>query len=141
MVNKSKNISSYSGTPEPRIEGVRRKITEASSPIYPMARVVTLANQGNVIAWTDECIASVQKYGLDCMQLGEYIRDAVLNGRYKDSEWCERYPNSNIVACDAYVLSRKEWIKTINREMTQEFYLKFGINSLDTRILLVSFKQ
>lgn len=136
MVNNQINVSAHEG--EPPLAGEARKII--GGPLYKTARVLSILRSGeeSARAWTRRCKDDLQKYTLDAADTVELLTEAIQYGRYRDSEWCEQRPTGPWAACDAYTLTRKEWIPYAHKEFTIEYYIKFAIAKTGTVILLVS---
>lgn len=92
----------------------------------------------DVIAWTEKCIKDLQKWELDADDLVELLHIAVTKGRYRNSEWCVQNPQGPWAACDAYDLTRSEYIEHARKEMEIEYYLKFAISRNGDLMLVVS---
>lgn len=139
MVNNRKNVSQHASAPPTGVE--RRIQSGAAAPLYDRADVLRLLGKHAIVAFTQKCTKDVQKYGLDDQQLSDLVKDAVIQGVYKGSEWCEKNPDGPWAACDVYVLSRPEWNKYAHKDILQEYYVKLAINKLGKVILLVSMHQ
>src|SRR5512139_2302432 len=115
MVNKT-IVSRFTGD-LPLVEGACRKI--AGGPLYSVDEVLTLlAKSGDqaVHAWTNKCSEDMQKWALDAGDLSELIERAMHSGRFLGAEWCVQRPNGPWAACDAYSLTRREWMPHAHRE-------------------------
>lgn len=136
MVNNQVNVSAHEG--EPPVAGEPRKIS--GGPLYEAERVFGILGAGeeSTRAWTRKCKDDLQKYTLDATDVVELLTEALRYGRYRDSEWCEQRPKGPWAACDAYTLTRKEWIPHAHKEFHIEYYIKFAIAKTGTVILLVS---
>ena len=135
MVNNRVNIGAWAGQPVPNA-GESRKID--GGPLYPAATVLPLLHKAALNFWTKDCIKDAANLGLDTVDAAKLLVDALSNGSYKDSEWCDQKPGGPIAACDAYVLIRKEWNKYTFSELTCEYFLKFAVSKTGSVILLVS---
>lgn len=136
MVNNQLNVSAYVGVLP--LEGSTRDIS--GGPLYDPARVLAVLQQGesSTRAWTRKCIHDLQKYTLDGQDVVVLLKEALRNGRYRNSEWCQQRPIGPWAACDAYTLTRMEWIPYAYKELPVEYYIKFAIAKTGTVILLVS---
>lgn len=127
-------ISEYSLNPPEDGEG-RAKIS--NGPLYDLSRVQKLAAAGGLKTWTDRCDKTV--YDLFAGDLGE-VADLLGHLRpvhYRDSEWCTNGRNA-WAACDAYALHRLEWVASLGKEMTIEYFVKFAVGKTGQLLLLVS---
>ncbi|KAA0875747.1 hypothetical protein E1H14_03395 [Nitrincola tapanii] len=136
MVNNQTNVSAYAGVPP--LEGITRTI--AGGPLYEPAHVLALLHQGesHTRAWTRKCINDLQRYALDGDDVAVLLKEALQHGRYRNSEWCQQRPTGPWAACDAYILTKMEWIPHAYKELPVEYYIKFAIAKSGTVILLVS---
>jgi hypothetical protein len=66
------------------------------------------------------------------------IKVALNKGFYTGSEWCKAQPTGPWAACDAYTLSRDEWIEATHSYMHIDYYLKFAISKTGTLLLSAS---
>ena len=109
--------------------GKGRKIS--GGPLYSADEVLALLvawGDQAVSAWTTKCIEDMQKWTLDADDLCGLIKIAVCTGRFLGAEWCVQKPNGPWAACDAYRLSRREWVANARKEMDFEHYVKFAVN-------------
>lgn len=110
-------------------------------PLYPAAEVLKLLKDcgiRGIQVWTRKCAADLQKLMLDADDLADLLRESVLGGRFIGSEWCQQTPDGPWAACDAYALSRREWVAVAHRKMPMEYYLKFAIGKTGKILLLIS---
>jgi hypothetical protein len=136
MVNNV-NVSCYNGTP-PQVEDSNRKITDG--PLYSPDELLILLEKGEdaLRAWSQKCIKDQQKYGLTLEDTLELIQIALQEGVFWGSEWCIQKPSGPWAACDAYRLSRPEWIQHAHKDMRIEYYVKFAIAKTGVIILIAS---
>jgi len=137
MVNNRGNLSAYSGLP-PTSAQASRDI--AGGPLYQPAEVRALLEKGEaaIVPWTRKCKNDLLRLSLDLTDAQALVREALQQGRFRNSEWCEQQPNGPWAACDAYQLLRKEWVKAAYKEMAFEYYVKFAIGKTGKLLLLVS---
>lgn len=112
-----------------------------NGPLYPAADVLQLlgnGGSGSIRAWTTKCIKDLQKWSLDDDDLLGLVTTAVRSGRFRGAEWCEQNPGGSWAACDAYSVSRKEWIPAAHKEMDIEYYIKFAVGKTGNILLLIS---
>ncbi|HEU4344422.1 MAG TPA: hypothetical protein VFU31_22945 [Candidatus Binatia bacterium] len=110
-------------------------------PLYPVAEVLGLLENSvnpNIQVWTRKCAADVQKLALDADDLVDLLKEAVLGNHFIGSEWCRQNPNGPWAACDAYALSRQEWVAVAHKEIRMEYYLKFSVGKTGKILLLAS---
>lgn len=140
MVNNFSNLSAYQGVP-PSNQQTDRRI--AGGPLYPKVEVQTLLDQGEsiLVPWTRKCKSDLQRLSWDRQDALILVQAALSGGRYHNSEWCQQQPSGPWAACDAYQLSRLEWIETAHKDMTIEYYVKFAIGKTRKLLLLVSCHQ
>lgn len=130
-------VSRFSGTPP--VAGENRHISD--TPLYAPAELLELlGRQGcdGITQWTRDCIRDMQKWSLSLDDALELIELAVKRGRFLGAEWCHQKPGGPWAACDAYSLTRLEWIDHAHREMNVEYYVKFAIGKTGQILLLVS---
>ncbi|WOX04716.1 hypothetical protein [Microbulbifer pacificus] len=138
MVN-NRNISLYDRGAPPTCPDGPRKIE--GGPLYPPAQVLEIleAGEDRVNLWTKKCIKDVKhKLEIELDEVAELVADAVKNGRYKGSEWCQQKPNGCWAASDAYVLTRKEWNERAFKYLAVEYFVKFAIAKTGRLVLVVS---
>lgn len=138
MVNNAVNVSAYEGTPPASREEGRVHID--SGPLYDKSTVLALLDQGDehTKLWTKKCIQDVQRLEFDIEDVRALLKQALLNGRYVNSEWCVQNPTGPWAACDSYCLVRAEWNDHAYKDMHYEYYVKFAINKAGKLLLLVS---
>lgn len=126
-------VSEYSLTSP--LKGGGEKIT--GGPLYDLDRVKAIIHDGTGLQlWTRDCVTSVREL---CWDSSDVI-DLVLKlheSHYIDSEWCENGRGA-FAACDAYVITVKEWIEATNKHMLIEYFVKFAINRLGTMLMTIS---
>jgi hypothetical protein len=137
MVNNTRNLSAYSGTPPPQEQGDRHI---ADGPLYHVADVLALLDQGEaaLVPWTRKCKDDLLRLALDVSDAQALVREALENGCYRNSEWCVQQPSGPWAACDAYQLWHNEWVQAAYKEMCFEYYIKFAIGKSGKLLLLVS---
>ncbi len=127
-----KIISEYSGGPDP---GDRVKIGMA--PLYPLERVRALASDPKQVRlWTRKIAKDVRNMVWSEVDVAELLAELQPH-QYIDSEWCTNGFGA-WAACDAYVLRRREWVSTVNKEMNMEYFVKFAIGKTGALVLVVS---
>jgi len=135
MVNNRTNVGKWVGAPPPP-KSADQKIR--CGPLYDLADLQPLLQNGDVIFWTRDCVRDAQNLGLDAEDAGALILEAVTNGRYHCSEWCEQKSDGPVAACDAYVLTRMEWNEAAHRELRCEYFIKFAIGRTGRIVLTIS---
>lgn len=133
------NVGKCPGNPPADNVGDKeRKI--AGGPKYPREEVLPLLNSDPVAVrvWTVDCGRDIAKLGFDLSTTANLVSDAVLNGKFQGSEWCEQKPSGPWAICDAYVLRRAEWNLAAKKNMECEYYVKFAIGRSGATLLLVS---
>jgi hypothetical protein len=131
-------VSRFTDSP-PTDEKACRKIL--GGRLYPAEEVLgVLANAGGqaVSAWTEKCTKDLQKWAIDADDLCELISMAVQTGRFHGAEWCVQKPDGPWAACDAYSLTRREYVTNAHRDMNFEYYVKFAIAKTGKLLLVVS---
>lgn len=107
-------------------------------PLYEIDDVNALIDDADKIRTvTRKCINDTQSLGLDNESLKELVRGALRHGRYINSVWC-RISEKTIAACDAYEITRIEFIPATRKEMDFKYYLKFAVNNQGKLLLMVS---
>ena len=114
--------------------------TIPGGPLYPQDEVLTLLKNGDGVirAWTRNCAADVQQLAFDSDDLVLLITEAVTRGRFSGSEWCQQKPSGPWAACDAYALTRGEWVAAARKKLAVNYYCKFALGKTGTILLLVS---
>lgn len=133
---KSVNVSRHAEAPpeEPGSQGR----TIANGPLYPRADVLAALDDRGVSLWTRRSIADAQGLGLDEDAVEALVRDALHQGRYHKSEWCQQKPSGPWAACDVYLLTRLEWNDNAFRDLAIDYYLKFALAKSGRLVLTVS---
>lgn len=128
-----KNLSAYDGVPPS--EGGDRKI--AGGPLYGLARIQALTEQPNSVKlWTRRCVDKAADLGLDAPGVGGLIRE-LKEQDYRDSEWCENGKGA-WAACDAYTLTRNEYLESTGKWSRTTYFLKFAESRIGWLVLIVS---
>lgn len=131
-------VSRFTGPPLPSPNGERRI---KGGPLYPPEEVLALLAHSGAAAvhvWTRDCIRDTQKLALDGEGLAALLAEALQQGRFIGAQWCVQKPDGPWAACDAWSLTRHEWIAAAGREMQADYYLKFAIGRTGALLLLVS---
>jgi len=129
-------VGRFSGPPAPPVGGGSRKI--AGGPLFHADEVLDCVRNGKVTAVTQDCRDDLQKLEFDMDDLRELIEHALLHGKYKDSEWAQLNSRGTWAACDAYVVSREEYLPKIKKTKSVEYYLKFSMSDNGNVIFTVS---
>lgn len=66
------------------------------------------------------------------------VNEALQQGKYIGSEWCDKDGAGPVAACDSYVLQKKEWNTYALKDLSTSYFIKLAINKLGTAVLLVS---
>ena len=137
MVN-TLNVSQYTGQKPPENNNADRSIS--GGPIYSPEQIKEVLAEGEqaITLWTRKCIKDVRELGMDTSDVIRLIDQAIANGQYRGSEWCQQNSGRSWAACDAYRLVRKEVAPATNKEMDCEYYLKFAVAKTGNVILTVS---
>lgn len=109
-------------------------------PLYDATEVVRLTQSGesdDVLLWTRKCIADVEKLELKPLAVAALIREAVIHGKFLQSEWCQGGSNGPWAACDAYTITRMETVQALQRELSVSYYVKFCIGA-NGKIMIVA---
>lgn len=131
------NIGKCPGVPPPKnASDKERKVS--GGPKYAKADVLSLLGASAITIWTVRCGKHIQMLGLDMSEVADIVTEAISKGKFICSEWCSQNPAGPDAICDAYVLTRSEWIKAANRKMDCEYYIKLAINKGGNVLLLVS---
>lgn len=110
-------------------------------PLYAKTDVCKLLSKGvaAINLWTYDCNDDVViKLGWDMQDVLRLIDLAMEKGIFKGSEWCHQSGDGPIAPCDAYCVSRKEWIKTAYKEMNITYFVKFAISKTGMLMLVAS---
>ncbi|WP_322995173.1 hypothetical protein [Castellaniella sp.] len=137
MVNKERNITAYQGDP-PTAGYTSRRI--AGGPLYNKADVRSVLQRGDeaLITWTRKCTLDLQRLAFDIADVRALVSEALSLGKYRNSEWCQQHPNGPWAACDAYQVTRMEWVHAAHKDMRFDYYVKFGIGKTGKILLIVS---
>lgn len=99
---------------------------------------MALAEEGKLMFWTRGASRDAQKWKLDDQDCVELVVQALKTGQFLDSEWCQQQPQGPWAMCDAYKVTRYEWIEHAGRKMPVSYYLKFAINKTGQLLLMAS---
>ncbi len=133
MVKVPRNLSAYGGVIPSR--GVSRKITDG--PCYSLSVVKKLAAAPNGVRLaTRASTKDARELVLDARGIADLLGE-LRAADYIDSEWCEISPG-HWLGCDAYHLVRREYNEAASKYLEVEYFLKFGINSRITIVMMVS---
>lgn len=134
MINKWVNISAFEGSPPSG--GADRKYPQG--PVYEIEDVERLAAQGSLQFWTRGAARDAQKWKLDTKDCAKLMQLALHSGRFTGSEWCQQQPQGPWAMCDAYSVSRPEWIEHAGKHLNVSYYLKFAISKTGQLLLMAS---
>jgi hypothetical protein len=136
MMVSLKVVSAYIPAHEPMVGGDRT--ISHDGPLYELQRVQAIADRGNgVRLWTRACIEDVANLAWDTTSIAELLSSLQRSGRFLGSEWCDNGRGA-WAACDAYAITRSEWIPYANKDMSITYYLKFAEAKTGQIILVAS---
>lgn len=128
-----KNLSAHDGVP-PAV-GETRKI--AGGPLYALARIKALTKLPDAVnLWTAKARRDVANLAMDPADVGGMIRQ-LTERDYRDSEWCDNGKGS-CAACDAYALTRDEYVEHAGKSYRMVYFLKFAESRTGKLVLMVS---
>jgi hypothetical protein len=126
------NLSAYNGSPPNA--GEDRKI---AGPLYSLARIQALTEtEDGVQLWTTKCRRDAANLTLAPADVGSMIRE-LEEQNYRDSEWCDN-GKGFWAACDAYTLTRDEYLANAGRQFRMTYFLKFAESRTGKLVLIVS---
>ncbi len=134
MVN-TVNVSGYEGNP-PGSDAEVRIIR--GGPIYSVAKVKAALEQKGAVTWTADAGEDLQDLDLTTDGAITLINQAISNGRFLNSQWCQQKPGGPWAACDSYRLALYEWNDNAHRELESEYYLKFAIAKSGALVFIIS---
>ena len=139
MVNNQTNLSAFTG-PLPAAEAEKSELQISGGPLYKPGEVLELLRaEGGLVPWTKKCVKDLRdKLCIDNDGAAALVQEAIVSGRYRNSQWCQGKSSHQWAACDAYILKRDEYIPHARRELTIEYYVKFAIGRSGKVILLIS---
>jgi hypothetical protein len=127
-----RNLSAYSG--EPPGDGKTRKID--GGPLYDLARIKALSGLPDAVnLWTAKARRDVANLAMAPADVGAMIRQ-LTERDYRDSEWCDN--GQNCAACDAYALTRDEYMEHAGKSFRMVYFLKFAESKTGKLVLIVS---
>lgn len=135
MIKKSVNISAFNGEP-PQGDPPNRKY--AHGPVYPVVQVLDLAEKTALQFWSKGSALDAQKWKIDTNDASSLVVQAIKTGQYLASEWCQQRPHGPWAMCDAYKVTRYDWIENAGKNMLVSYYLKFAISKTGQLLLMAS---
>jgi len=127
------NLSAYDGVPP--ADGETRKI--AGGPLYDLARVKVLTELPDAVnLWTAKARRDVANLTMAPADVGGMIRQ-LTERDYRDSEWCDNGKGC-CAACDAYALTRDEYVEHAGKSYRMVYFLKFAESRTGRLVLIVS---
>jgi len=128
-----KNLSAYDG--DLPSDGKTRKI--AGGPLYALARIKALTKLPDAVnLWTAKARRDVANLAMAPADVGDMIRQLTEHD-YRDSEWCDNGKGS-CAACDAYALTRDEYVEHAGKSYRMVYFLKFAESRTGKLVLIVS---
>jgi len=135
--NRAVNVSRFPGPlPDEVAAGGDRSIGAAL--IYDTAEILALAEAENVQLWSNGARRDAAKWSLDIPDLSRLIVAALQRGRFLGVEWCESRRGGPWAACEAWVITQREWVETAGKYMGLTYYLKFAISRTGNILLMAS---
>ncbi len=131
-------VSQYSKGPVPAKDSCR---SISGGPLYDVDSVLAVlasTDTQSLQIWTKKGLRDFRVLNLGEQDLRELLKLAVNRGRFVGSEWCAQHENGPWAACDAYSVTRREWITNARKEMDIEYYVKFSLSKSGGVLLLVS---
>lgn len=136
MVKRYNLTQSFGEPPAEGANDAERKVS--GGPRYSLSDVRKLLDACLLTLWTRDCQRDVRQLDLDLTGVASLIMEAIQNGRFKNSEWCEQKTDGPWALCDAYVLTRKEWNQYAHNWLDCNYYIKFAIASSGALLLVIS---
>jgi hypothetical protein len=128
-----KNLSAYDG--DLPGDGKTRKI--ADGPLYDLARIKALTELPDAVKfWTAKARRDAANLAMAPADVGGMIRQLTEHD-YRDSEWCDNGKGS-CAACDAYALTRDEYVEHAGKSYRMVYFLKFAESRTGKLVLIVS---
>ncbi len=84
---------------------------------------------------TKACIDDVQNLNLNNERMLRVVKEAILQGKYVNAQWCPTGKPGVWAACDAYKLC---WKGNEDKELEKPLYVKFCIGKKGDIMLLIS---
>lgn len=134
MISKTANVSAYEGTPPDDDED--RSIP--GGPLYDTEAVLALTTKDELDFWSKGAIGDAEKWSLDVSDVCRLVELAIRQGSYLGAQWCVQKPNGPWAACDAYKVTREEWLEAVQGTRPVTYYLKFCIAKTGTVLFSVS---
>lgn len=130
------NVSAYEGdAPAENATDAQRRI--AGGPLYERSAVAALLASKFLEPWSEDCVRHLRDLEFETADAIDLLRTALETGRFLGAEWCRAPKGGPWAACDAYVVTRSEWIQHAHKNMLITYYLKFAISKAGRLILLV----
>lgn len=137
MINNPINVSLYREAPPPDTEdGDGRKIS--GGPLYSSETISLLASSSKFQFWSNGAITDQRKWSLTVERAAYLVQEALVHGKFRNSEWCLARPGGPWAACDVYLVTTREWIEAAHKEMAITYYLKFAISKTGQMLLSAS---
>ena len=115
-------------------DGETRKIDVG--PLYDLARIKALTELPDAVnLWAAKARRDVANLAMAPADVGDMIRQ-LTERDYRDSEWCDN--GKSCAACDAYALTRDEYIEHAGKSYGMEYFLKFAESRTGKLVLIVS---
>lgn len=134
MVN-TVNISAYEGSPP---ENNKETRIIKGGPIYSPSKVRAALEKKRAITWTADAGEDLQDLNLTVDDAVHLISQAVKNGRFLNSQWCQQKFEGPWAACDSYKLALLEWNENAFKELESEYYLKFALAKSGALVFVIS---
>lgn len=110
----------------------------SGGPLYKN-EILDVINSAKIVVGTRKCQKDLMALSKDEEDLRGIIENAVENGRFHQSEWCELSSPNTWAACDSYKWVENCWIEAANKEMDCHFYIKFCIGKAGNVVITASY--
>jgi len=134
---KNNVVSKYAtNAPQQPLNSCRSRVI-AQGPLYP--DILSILDNCTVTVATQRCVCELQQLSIEVSEIRDWIKLAVTQGGYINSQWCCLSKPNVIAACDAYriqfPINDTEALSVVNKV----FYLKFFVAKTGQTIATVSF--
>ncbi len=130
-------LSRYNANPPPGVLGQGQSRIIPGGPIY--TNIINIIDLCGVTALTHRCIQDLQTNSIDDGDLRNWIKLAVKQNSFINSQWCSLTKPHIIAACDAYEVNQIVSTGIDTAVIHKTFYVKFFVAKTGNTIVTVSF--
>ncbi len=130
----NRNVSAYNGAPP---KGSASRFI-GSGPLYDKQQVSELCKKEQINFFTKAAVRDARNLSLEIPELAKLIQRALNEGKYENSQWCQKEDDGPWAACDSYEIEIYRFMLPECEEILVKLYVKFAISKSGATLFSIS---